>query len=88
MLFERKKFNFILACGNEPAISTENFINEYFDFSFFFFACANRCSLMKIAYLFVKVDEVREKLVQTRLKVFILLIMTKYWSNLVIDTRF
>lgn len=43
---------------------------------------------MKIAYLFVKVDEVREKLVQTRLKVFILLIMTKYWSNLVIDSRF
>lgn len=58
-------------------ISTENVNNEYFDFSFFFFACANSCSLMKIAYLFVKVDEVREKLVQTRLKVFILLIMTE-----------
>lgn len=78
MLFERKKLNFILACGNEPVISTENFNNECFDYSFFFFACANSCSLMKIAYLFVKVDEVREKLVQTRLKVFILLTMTKY----------
>lgn len=43
---------------------------------------------MKIAYLFVKVDEVREKLVQTSLNVLILLIMTKYCSNLIIDSRF
>lgn len=72
-------------------LHVENKLNQWFQLQTFlmniliFFACANRCSHMKIAYLFVN-----KRLYRQVWKFYFINydLLIKYWSNLVIESRF